>query len=222
MPPLEPISENGSAPASPYTASQLALRSLTMPPVPNLSIPPSPPGSPPLSSNAKIARFLELKKRGTHFNQRLENSSALRNPGWLEQSTAYAGISGDEQYVSSLAEEDGLGVPKTWPEWAYLDGLNKSQVYISKRKEEKRARGQREAIDFVPAATSNTSARTSRSGTPASRSSTADRVMAGLEKEVKSGKAHDSGKRKSRFDVVDSGHSGRRSRSPRSKRVRDG
>ncbi|KAG9885164.1 hypothetical protein KCV02_g19196, partial [Aureobasidium melanogenum] len=73
--------EDASAPPSPYTANRLMLRNLTMPPVPNFQIPPSPPGSPPPDTTTKFARFLDLKKKGTHFNQRLYHSSALRNPG---------------------------------------------------------------------------------------------------------------------------------------------
>ncbi|KAJ6155043.1 hypothetical protein N7470_005609 [Penicillium chermesinum] len=48
--------------------------------VPNLDIPPSPPGSPDPAANAKFQHFLSLKHQGVHFNAKLATSSSLKNP----------------------------------------------------------------------------------------------------------------------------------------------
>jgi hypothetical protein len=60
--------------------------------VPNLNIPPSPPGSPPQKSTRKFTQFLELKKKGQHFNQRLENSSVLRDLNHSRKLMDFAGV----------------------------------------------------------------------------------------------------------------------------------
>jgi hypothetical protein len=167
-----------------------------MPPVPNFDIPPSPPGSPPPTSTKKFARFLELKKQGIHFNAKLETSSALKNPNLLPKLREFAGI--DEKDSLATALSDDLAVPTSFPAWAYADQLNKTQQVIKKKREEKQAQKQREAIDFVPATVSGAS---SRAVTPGSArggaSSVAERVMAGLDREKpRSPLTQDTGKRK--------------------------
>lgn len=147
--PGESGDDDGQPPASPYTANRLLLRNLTMPPIANFEIPPSPPGSPPPVTTAKFARFLELKKKGVHFNERLNQSSALRNPGLLSKLMDYAGISQEDQYASVLPK--AVAIPTVFPDWAYADKLVKEHERIAKRKEEERAKMQREAVDFVPA-----------------------------------------------------------------------
>lgn len=141
--------DNGSVPSSPYTANRLQVRNLTMPPIPSFEIPPSPPGSPPPATTAKFARFLEFKKKGVHFNERLSQSAALRNPGLLAKQMDFAGISQEDQYASSLPES--IAVPTRFPEWAYADKLVAAHSKIAKKREEERAKVQREAVDFVPA-----------------------------------------------------------------------
>lgn len=91
-------------------------------------------------------------------------------------------ITDEEQYASTLRE--GLGVPATWPDWAYGDALNASQKKIGKAKENERARVPRESVDFVPAK-SGTSSSTDASAAKSSRQSATERVMAGLEKRPK-------------------------------------
>ena len=140
--------EDASAPPSPYTANRLMLRNLTMPPVPNFDIPPSPPGSPPPDTTNKFARFLDLKKKGTHFNQRLYHSSALRNPGLLPKLLDFAGITQEDQYATPWSRG---AVATKFPEWAYGDKLVAAQEKIAKKKEQDKARNPREAVDFVPA-----------------------------------------------------------------------
>lgn len=191
-------------PQSPYSASRQAIRNLTLPPVANFNIPPSPPGSPPTVASEKFARFLELKKKGVHFNEKLESSSALRNPSLLQKLREFAGIGEEEQYASTLPEE--VTVPTKFPDWAYADQLNRLQQETTKKREKERA-GQ--PLDFVPATGSGASSRSGTPGTSGSRNahrSAAERVMAGLDRESSSAgtagtKRTDSGMRKSRFDT---------------------
>ena len=154
--------DTSSNPQSPYTSVQLTIRNLTMPPVPNFDIPPSPPGSPPPESTAKFAHFLELKKKGVHFNSKLQDSPALRNPGLFQKLMNFAGISEDAQYISALPED--LAVPRTFPAFAYSDQLDKTQQQVLKKKEEDNSRVQRERLDFVSATEAAVSI---RSGVPA-------------------------------------------------------
>lgn len=170
-----------SAPGSPYTSSRAAIRNLTMPSHPKFDIPPSPPGSPPPGSTKKFAKFLELKKKGIHFNERLERTTALKNPSLYQTLKDRAGISDEEQYATTLSEN--LAVPTKFPPWAYADELYRSQQKILKKREEEAKKKPREAIDFVPATSSATSSRANtpgglRSGTK----STAEKVLGGLEK----------------------------------------
>ncbi|KAI9724435.1 MAG: hypothetical protein M1812_000503 [Candelaria pacifica] len=186
-PPRSPVPTNGatSRPQSPYSNSRSLIRDLTLPPIPNLDIPPSPPGSPPPSTNAKFAHFLELKKQGVHFNEKLAKSSALKNPSLLQKLMGFAGIDEKAQYATTLPKE--IWDPDGFPKWAYKDELAKSQQVVLKRREEEKAKAQRDAVEFVPATTSTDS---SRSGTPGAfgsgrglRASAAERVMAGLDRE---------------------------------------
>lgn len=154
--------DNASAPPSPYTANRLMLRNLTMPPVPNFQIPPSPPGSPPPDTTTKFARFLDLKKKGTHFNQRLYHSSALRNPGLLSKLLDFAGITQEDQYATPWSQG---AVATKFPDWAYADKLVATHEKIARKKEQDKARTPREAVDFVPArqeAAASTSGRVER------------------------------------------------------------
>ncbi|KIW01354.1 uncharacterized protein PV09_07126 [Verruconis gallopava] len=128
-----------------YDEARAAIRSMTMPPVPNFSIPPSPPGSPPSASTKKFAHFLKLKKQGVHFNERLEKTPALKNPTLFQKLKQHAGISDEEQYATTLPED--LAVPVTFPPWAYADELGKTQANIRQKKDQK----PRDTIDFVPA-----------------------------------------------------------------------
>ncbi|THW98830.1 hypothetical protein D6D13_10481 [Aureobasidium pullulans] len=140
--------DDGSVPSSPYTAGRLMLRNLTMPPVPNFQIPPSPPGSPPPDTTTKFARFLGLKKKGTHFNERLYHSSALRNPGLLPKLMDFAGISHEDQYATPWSQG---AIATKFPDWAYGDKLVAAHEKIAKKKEQEKAKNPREAVDFVPA-----------------------------------------------------------------------
>ena len=176
-----PPPDNGAAdhlpPGSPYTSSRAIIQNLTLPNAPNFDIPPSPPGSPPQRASKKFAQFLELKKKGQHFNQRLESSSVLRDPGHSQKLMEFAGISEEEQYASTLAED--LAVPAVFPPWAYVEELRASQKRILKTKEQERSRTPRETIDFVSATRSGAASRTS---TPSGKASTSQ--TAGKRKEL--------------------------------------
>ncbi|PQE25243.1 20s proteasome subunit beta 7 protein [Rutstroemia sp. NJR-2017a WRK4] len=188
-------------PLSPYSANRALLRDLTLPTIPNYDIPPSPPGSPVESTNAKFKHFLELKKQGIHFNEKLAKSAAMKNPSVMEKLMDFADINEQEQYSTTLPED--LWNPAGFPEYAYKGELAKSQQRILKKREEEKSRGQRETLDFVPATTPD---ETSRSGTPSAghggrgQQSAAERIMAGLDR-GKSHSPHTQGvKRKTRFE----------------------
>ncbi|KAL2351737.1 HCNGP-like protein-domain-containing protein [Cryomyces antarcticus] len=225
-------SGTASAPQSPYTSERLLIRDLTMPPMPNFNIPQSPPSSPSAIVSSKFGRFLELKNQGVHFNERLEKSSALKNPSLLQKMTKFAGVEEQDQFASTLPPS--LAVPTSFPAWAYADELAKTQQAMTKKLEEDRAKIQREAIDFVPAAGSAASSRGATPGATGGRGvkgSAAERVMAGLNRDRSGSPAGPNGGnvrdversgrrmegRRNRFDDSRSWH---RSRSPRHRQSR--
>lgn len=184
------------APQSPYSSNRALLRDLTLPTLPNYDIPPSPPGSPQESTNAKFKHFLELKKQGVHFNEKLAKSSALKNPSLMQKLMDFSSIDEGGQYESTLPND--LWNPNIFPAHAYKEELAKSQQKILKRSEDEKSRGQRESVDFVPASAAGESG--SRSGTPGQLSkpgqkSAAERIMAGLDRSSPQGT-----KRKTRFE----------------------
>jgi hypothetical protein len=140
---------------SPASAARTLIHDLTLPPVANLDIPPSPPGSPEPMANAKFTHFLSLKKQGTHFNEKLANSSSLRNPSLLRKLMDHAGIDEQAQYNTSLPAE--LWNSSGLPSWGYKEELLKSQKESNNKFEERRRTGQRENIDFVPSVTMDSS-----------------------------------------------------------------
>ncbi|KAJ4344245.1 hypothetical protein N0V95_006232 [Ascochyta clinopodiicola] len=172
-PPADNDAADDVPPGSPYTSNRAVIQNLTLPTVPNFDIPASPPGSPPQQATKKFAQFLELKKKGQHFNQRLESSSVLRDPGHSQKLMDFAGISEEEQHASILPE--GLAVPVVFPPWAYVEELRASQKRIFKAKEQEKSRTPREAIDFVSATRSGTASRTSTSSGRASASQSASK-----------------------------------------------
>ena len=134
-------------PASPYSSNRALLRDLTLPSAPNMDIPPSPPGSPPPGANKKFEQFLELKKKGTHFNAKLEQSSALKNPSLMDKLMRFVEIDERHQYSTTLPTD--LWNPADFPEWAFKDKLRKSNDKLAKEKEAERTSGNRTAVDFV-------------------------------------------------------------------------
>ncbi|PVH96515.1 hypothetical protein DM02DRAFT_569418 [Periconia macrospinosa] len=150
------------APGSPYTSNRLTIQNLTLPIIPNWDIPPSPPGSPPQKATKKFTQFLELKKKGQHFNSRLETSSVLRDPNHPQKLNNFAGISEVDQYASVLPEE--VGVPVIWPTWAYGDELNATQKKM-------KANVNRGPVSFVPANSKSSNAKSTLSVRAAQESS---------------------------------------------------
>jgi hypothetical protein len=138
-----------------------------MPTLPNFNIPSSPPPPPTNSEEAatlaattkKFERFLELKRNGVHFNQRLQNTASLRNPSLLPKLMEFAGISVEESYACTLSGE--VAVPTSWPEEWYVENL----VKTNDRREKKRVK-ERDKVEFVPAAPKSGSS--SKAGTPRS------------------------------------------------------
>ncbi|RYP81320.1 hypothetical protein DL769_002049 [Monosporascus sp. CRB-8-3] len=188
-PPLEedPTLEEEAAvgpaipPGSPYSAERATLRNLTLPPVPDTEIPPSPPGSPPPGTNRKFAQFLELKKKGVHFNSKLAGSPALQNPALADKLLAFVDAGSREaQYATVLAPD--LWDPAAFPRCAFKEQLRAAQTETAQA----RARGRGAAVDFVPAGEAGSGAGT---------------VNAASEGGVAAAAAGTStGKRKTRFD----------------------
>jgi hypothetical protein len=149
------VPSNDAAPGSQYAHTRALIQNLTLPTVPNFGIPPSPPGSPPQKATKKFVQFLELKKKGQHFNQRLEGSSVLRDPGHMRRLMDFAGVSEEDSYASTLPEH--VAIPAVFPEWAYVEELKTSQKRIAKTKEQERPKAPREALEFVSASKSASS-----------------------------------------------------------------
>lgn len=139
-------------PSSPYTTTRTLIHNLTMPTVANLDIPPSPPpGSPSADAaqaalTAKFDNFLELKrKKGVHFNARIADSHAFKNPAQMDKLLGFVGLDVAEQYGTVLPRD--LWNPAVFPEWAYRTELRRAQERVQKE----RGRREGEAVQFVPA-----------------------------------------------------------------------
>ncbi|KAH7171119.1 HCNGP-like protein-domain-containing protein [Dactylonectria macrodidyma] len=141
----------GQTPSSPYSANRALLRDLTLPSAPNMDIPLSPPGSPQPGANKKFEQFLDLKKKGIHFNAKLEQSSALKNPGLMDKLMAFAEIDDGNQYSTTLSTD--LWDPNGFPDWAFKDKLRRSVERLAKEKELEKSSSLRTAVDFVPSTT---------------------------------------------------------------------
>ncbi|KAL5042302.1 hypothetical protein BDW71DRAFT_211340 [Aspergillus fruticulosus] len=129
------------------SSNRTLIHDLTLPPVPNLDIPPSPPGCPDPAANAKFAHFLSLKKQGIHFNDKLASSVSLKNPSLMRQMMEHAGIDDRTQYLTSLPT--GLWNTSDLPSWGYKEELLKAQRELNAKAEEGRTKGQRDRVEFV-------------------------------------------------------------------------
>lgn len=141
--------------SSPFSASRALIHDLTLPLVPNLDIPPSPPGSPDPAANSKFEHFLSLKNQGVHFNSKLANSSSLKNPSLLMKMMEHAGIDEQSQYNTSLPGD--LWSTSSLPKWGFKEELIRAQQETRQRVEEKISSGQRSSIDFVSRSHANAS-----------------------------------------------------------------
>ncbi|KAL2072476.1 hypothetical protein VTL71DRAFT_11819 [Oculimacula yallundae] len=193
--------EQTMVPQSPYSANRALLRNLTLPSLPNYDIPPSPPGSPSESTNAKFKQYLELKKKDIHFNEKLAKSSVFKNPSLTQTLMTFSDIDEAGQYATTLPKE--IWNPDGFPAYAFKEELLKSQQKVLKIREDEKAKGQRETLDFVPATSSTEPP--SRNGTPSNggrpvQKSAAERVMAGLDRGYSNSPQVQGTKRKSRFE----------------------
>ncbi|RAH72714.1 HCNGP domain-containing protein [Aspergillus aculeatinus CBS 121060] len=134
------------------SASRSIIHDLTLPPVPNLDIPPSPPSSPDPSADAKFAHFLSLKKQGVHFNEKLSGSASLRNPSLLKAMMNHAGIDNQEQYQASLPS--AIWNAPGLPSWGFTEEIRQAQRDIQGTMDERRSVRRREEIPFVAATSS--------------------------------------------------------------------
>lgn len=180
-----PANSTASTPHSPYSSNRSLIHDLTLPTKANFDIPPSPPGSSPAGTDQKFEHFLDLKKQGVHFNEKLALSSALKNPSLLPKLMNFAGVEERNQYATTLSMDTWN--PAGFPTWAYKEELAKSQQDISKKKEELNSRLHRESLEFVSANSTGISGKgvtpASDAGLKGSRGSVAERVMAGLDRE---------------------------------------
>lgn len=133
------------------------LRDLTLPTHPNLDIPPSPPGSPNPALNKKFDQFLDLKKKGVHFNSKLANSAALRNPALMDKLMDFIDLGPDangkgmrSQYVTTLPADIWDPCGNAFPDWAFRGPLKESQDRVRKEHEADRAAGKK-GVEFVSA-----------------------------------------------------------------------
>jgi hypothetical protein len=142
-----------------------AIRHLTQATVPATSLPPSPPGSPDPAANERFRRFLELKAKRVHFNEDLSGKKSFRNPSLLSAMMTKVGIDEKAQYNTSLPLD--LWDPTDFPDWAYKEGLLKSQQELQAQSEANKkmlsATGKR-TIEFAPETASGGSSRKSTPG----------------------------------------------------------
>ncbi|KAK6534606.1 hypothetical protein TWF281_005914 [Arthrobotrys megalospora] len=179
-----------SPPLSPYSHARSLLRSYTIPNLtPDFSIPESPPGSPPAGTSKQFATFLNLKKKNVHFNQKLLQTTALRNPNLLENLMTHVGMDSVGQYASNWSKEIWNPDPKVLGEGIEsLRGENAVQALARLQKvgfEERMA--ERKTVEFV----GSSSAVGEKSGNTKAQvpMSAAERVMSGLDRDRKSSPA---------------------------------
>lgn len=132
----------------------------------------------------KFEHFMQLKRQGVHFNEKLAGSSALKNPALLQKLMASAGLEESDQYATTLPSD--LWDPSAFPEWAYKEELAKSQQQIAAKGKADGLRTQRESVDFVPATQTgrpgDRHGTTSMPPSKASRAGAAERVVTGLKR----------------------------------------
>lgn len=106
LPLAQPLSENGEAiSGSSHLVTRSLLQVLTLPSIPRMDIPPSPPGTVSFEVLKKFQHFSDLKKNNVHFNEKLARSSALRNPSLLKKLMEFADIEGKDYYETTLPSD---------------------------------------------------------------------------------------------------------------------
>lgn len=112
------IDDEDNPSLSPYSAERAAVRQLTLPRVPDFDIPGSPvevigdddEAAALAARDKKFETFLELKqKRDTHFNARLAESEAMRNPALMDKLMLFVGLPPNAWGVTAGDDGDGVG-----------------------------------------------------------------------------------------------------------------
>ncbi|KAK1838411.1 HCNGP-like protein, partial [Colletotrichum chrysophilum] len=117
----------------------------------------SPPGSPPPALTAKFTQFIELKKKSVHFNAKLAQSSALRNPSLTDKLMDFVDIDGRGGYATTLPLDIWDPTSEAaLPEWATMTALRQSQERVRAERAGLRKAGG--PVEFVPAAAGGPSA----------------------------------------------------------------
>lgn len=98
-----------------------------------------------MAANKKFEQFLELKKKGVHFNSKIAKSSALKNPSLMDKLMKFVEVDQKGQYKTTLGPESWD--PSIFPKTAYKEQLRQSQTEISQAK----ARSKGGAVGFVAA-----------------------------------------------------------------------
>ncbi|KIW17590.1 hypothetical protein PV08_04785 [Exophiala spinifera] len=146
------------------------IHQLTFASHPMTSLPQSPPGSPNPAVEARFKKFLDLKTRGTHFNEDLASKSAFRNPGLLATMMLRVGLDEEDQYKTSLPKQ--VWNPTGFPKSAYREELLRAQQTLRDQelatKKSLSASGKR-TIEFTSAGKSGDSSRDSTPGMPNKR-----------------------------------------------------
>ncbi|KAL6250296.1 hypothetical protein RBB50_002597 [Rhinocladiella similis] len=146
------------------------IHQLTFASHPMMSLPSSPPGSPDPALEAKFKRFLDLKTKGTHFNEDLASKSAFRNPSLLSTMMVRVGLDEEDQYRTSLPQQ--VWDPTGFPTWAYKEELLRTQQTLRDQelatKKSLSASGKR-TIEFTSGGRSGDSSRDSTPGMPNKR-----------------------------------------------------
>lgn len=179
LPEPEELASQPDAPLSPYSANRALLRHLTLPTHPDLDIPPSPPSSPPPGLNDKFDKFLDLKKKSVHFNSKLADSSALRNPSLMDKLLDFVELGSEEsstgdanfrrQYVTTLSPDVWDPAGPAFPDWAFRGPLKRTQEQVRQERMAEKTAGKRSGIDFVPSVTASSGSGGSSEGRGLSR-----------------------------------------------------
>lgn len=122
--------------------------------MPDLDIPPSPPGSPTAHDDQltqKFTQFLSLKKQGVHFNNKIGSSAALRNPSLTDKLLGFVDVDRKSAYANTL--DKAVWDPEVFPRTSYKEQLRQSQIDIAAT----RARAKGAPVAFVTASSAGTS-----------------------------------------------------------------
>ncbi|KAK6528848.1 hypothetical protein TWF694_004082 [Orbilia ellipsospora] len=185
-------SEQADPLLSPYSQNRALLRSYTMPNLTSeLTIQDSPLASPPPGIAKQFASFLSLKQKNVHFNQKLSQTTALRNPNLLENLMQHVGMDLTGQYASNWNKEIwnpdpkflGAGIEKAKGETAV-----QALVRLQKEGFEERML-ERKTVEFVGSTSAAVSEKVEKSSAGGKAGqvpmSAAERVMSGLDRERK-------------------------------------